>query len=919
MSLANSSRYVTRFWRVYRGYSRPNLKQQINSFCALTKTNENEDPINLLWNCGHQSYNESLSERINKLQRVWRTLNTSELELCKAYLKVSMENEMSVDHKEFLTSLKCKPDEEILVLLLEAVCMKGDVQSAVDVLAEMKLAGVAVDERIFNALLLAHIIKGGMEHGRSVLKTMKTAHIEESENTKWMMLKGLAQNNSLKEFVDVLGSMQKLQFNESRFFDLLTILGSRGHHLWINDFVDFIGVDSISKVTLSKLEPVCVQLVHRKCPEAAFHIYKLLINPENIKNYGSNLLREMINAEIPIETVIEMSKSLIENELNPQALIDVTETALRKGLVKESLLLFRNLDTVRPHFFWPLIKIRGGELGEAGAIEMMDEMQSLDVVLDYDTLEYYLLPYCDISNPNFFMQRVKLKRKEILTPLVSLLLKQGNIKGARDMSQLDAVDSARLLKPLSDAWKKHRESTLITEILQKICECAPVSSDHTGTFLLRCLKTCKTGDDYDDFFTLAETVRTKRLTVSSLASEDMTNNLKFYGAKCNCKDDLYKVLDKLIDIAKNESLHIEHPRDMGLEDLECHLQELTNKGMETRGVIRKMIQLHASKGNYKRVQELRDLFKESGYVETAGMKSSLLHVLVKSGELNLALEVYKDIKNSQEDFEIDSFKAIDLVTLLLQTGGNVYEAIDILKIEAKVNRTRGSLDRNCWKMLNQAQSPEDALKLFECIIESGYCQVNNMILGPIARSFLKQGDFKGAVEFYCKCTQEYKCTPLQMEMFLVLIEAKEQDLINTVYEATIEVHGSYGTQISFASALAQKGLEKPLAKFLVGMKRFRDHDLDKRCEKWIYENKMLPMKTLALASRRITSQPIKVSIIHSAVLKLYSKTNDCEGALGYLKELENNDMTVDSRFYEDLNRLLTRCNFQVPKYVADKC
>lgn len=52
---------------------------------------------------------------------------------------------------------------------------------------------------------------------------------------------------------------------------------------------------------------------------------------------------------------------------------------------------------------------------------------------------------------------------------------------------------------------------------------------------------------------------------------------------------------------------------MNLEELEAHLIELKEKNMETRGVLRRLIQLHASKGNFERVRELRQLFFNSGY------------------------------------------------------------------------------------------------------------------------------------------------------------------------------------------------------------------------------------------------------------------------------------------------------------------
>lgn len=120
---------------------------------------------------------------------------------------------------------------------------------------------------------------------------------------------------------------------------------------------------------------------------------------------------------------------------------------------------------------------------------------------------------------------------------------------------------------------------------------------------------------------------------------------------------------------------------MTIDELECHLLELQEKNMETRGILRRLIQQHANLGNLDRVNELRERFLSTGYEESIGMKSSLMHNYIKAGNLEKALNVYNEIKISDPHFKIDSFKVIDLATLLVK-GEEYGEAMDILKTES---------------------------------------------------------------------------------------------------------------------------------------------------------------------------------------------------------------------------------------------
>lgn len=75
-------------------------------------------------------------------------------------------------------------------------------------------------------------------------------------------------------------------------------------------------------------------------------------------------------------------------------------------------------------------------------------------------------------------------------------------------------------------------------------------------------------------------------------------------------------------------------------------------------------------------------------------------------------------------------------------------------------------------------------------------------------------NLKEAVEAYVQYSKTYKCTPLKVELLGALLEAKENELFNKAVKATEGVYGKPATNLSVVAALAEKGMEKSLRKFL---------------------------------------------------------------------------------------------------------
>lgn len=125
-------------------------------------------------------------------------------------------------------------------------------------------------------------------------------------------------------------------------------------------------------------------------------------------------------------------------------------------------------------------------------------------------------------------------------------------------------------------------------------------------------------------------------------------------------------------------------REMTIPELEAHLIELENKGMETRGTMRRLIQAYCRLGDEARVHSLREKYIEAGYEETMGMKSSLFYTYVLSQNFKSAMSLYKQMKKLETTFVIDEYKILDLATLMVHN--NEFNAAIKLLNDESVNR-----------------------------------------------------------------------------------------------------------------------------------------------------------------------------------------------------------------------------------------
>ncbi|KAG5894067.1 hypothetical protein JTB14_003926 [Gonioctena quinquepunctata] len=878
-----------------------------------------EDGKLLLASCGNSTADSSRESRNEMCQKIYHNLSKHDkldFSIYHSYIRICTENGVCLNSKDFLSSLKHKPDELIYKLLLENICESGKVGEAFILLEVIKSEGYSVDEDVFASLLLAHTIEGGLKAAESVLLTMKTAHVPETLNTKLALLKGVLRRNDYDDFTKILDKYP-VELDENQLLSVLQELGLYGNVSWLAELNVLFGTWTISREFINNLKNTCTHLVHMNKSKNALTIFEYFVPSGTEENFGFFIGEEMLHSNIITDEIISLARYLQDNEMNPYIFVRLTEVALKNQYVDAAWRLLENFTELRPHYFWPLMAHAHETNGEIGVLNVIARMINMKIKPDAETLELFVLPFCNLADAKVAVQKIEnlgLTIREILSSALLVLLKNKRAKDAAALCDFYKVEirGEKLFRLISSSWHSTRDSESAAMILQKYYESCTVENDLVGDFLVSCLNYCKNSDDFNSFASLLKILKKRKLKLTTTSADILYNTLS--KSENDTSQNIRMLIDDMLDLRiKPETSYIPHPRNMTEDELECHLLELQEKNMETRGVLRKLIQLHSRFGNSKRVEQLRQIFQEAGYVETAGMKSSVMHSYITGGHTELALDMYKEIKEIEPTFSLDNYKIIDLATLLV--GGDRFaEAIEMFRSEGQSRVIGGpAIQRNCTDLLKVFKDEQEQLTMFEFLIDKGYCKVNNVVLGPLVRIHLNSGNLEKAVSTYIDLSKRYRCTPLQLEVIRELVKMENEPSLQAVLNATSAVHGPVSTQVALITALAEIGQEKALRKILSTVRMPLRSTLEKRCERWIMEKKVAALQTLADCCDRLPKEVIDVNFIYNCIMKIHNSNNNCEAALELYERLIEKELPVHRELEEIILKLLKHNNYVIPK------
>lgn len=380
---------------------------------------------------------------------------------------------------------------------------------------------------------------------------------------------------------------------------------------------------------------------------------------------------------------------------------------------------------------------------------------------------------------------------------------------------------------------------------------------------------------------------------------------------------------------------------MNIEELERHLEELKSKNMNTRGVLRRLLQKLVREGKYDRALEVKAECDRLKVDISPGMQASIFDLYTHKKDIPKAKEALRKLNQNSPSFLLDEYKIIDYAAVLVEKG-DLDDARKVLRVRAGTVEVRGgeNLSMNVWNLLNAVATISPTLDqnvanhtfdFFLFLKKFNYCGYTNTALGPIIKEHLNRLNLKGAVQQYIEFTKSQRLTPLQKQLIAILVDVmnrpeeqekfgvtleQSQQMLRDVLAASTSVHGPASTNAQFIVALAEAGTEKQLRKVLIDPKvRISPDYLRKQLEFLNSAKKLDALLKLARCSRGLNY--IREQDIYDMVMTSLSHENDYEKALALFERLSADDeLKLSNEFVRNLIDLLKRNNLEPPTSVA---
>ncbi|KAG0702083.1 Leucine-rich PPR motif-containing protein, mitochondrial [Chionoecetes opilio] len=708
------------------------------------------------------------------IQRVWRLttdrhsgkVNQEHLELyLHLCLIVQSTNISEREIIEKLESHRIEPNAQVFEKLMMALGQRGHLDGALQVLAMMKECRIAVREATFAALIRAYGVNHDWEGVQGVLDTMRSVHVSPSEATFGalaVVCGVMGQVSKIKQVVFQAGQ-EGVILSASQLEAVLLALIRNGHAGDHHENIDFmlrLIEESGMKPDLSRL---ALHLIHCGRVREAVHLLlslPLLRTNNHLYSNGATYLREIVHARTDPHLVVEVCHRLQKEGINGFPLQVALEHALRERWEELAWVLLRAMKEaglpLREHYFWPLLHLKAIDQQPAELLECVKAMIQLGEVPGFATLSDHVIPGMSLSQPCLalqMLQNVGLSATTAATPLLVVLVKNNMmehaIKFVQETKAPFSVGDA--IRTLASAWHSSPKSilALLALLLHRRQEqqSSKNTDDWGGQFLLS-LAATRAGLAVHLIRPLFQELRRHRIGVSEHSADLLTSQFS-QPLQEAVRDNLPLVLQAgqgQPPQDQNSSLPhpvIPHPSNMKEEELEGHIEELRSKGLNTRGSLRRLLLLRASKNDKAGVLQLMQSASEEGQRPSAGMLSSVLMAYVNNGNTEAALDMLFRLATEYPNFTVDSYKIVDLCTLLTQSG-RAPEAMEILQdyiMKSNENIVPKQLRRNCRNLLMASagtSKPEETEKLFDALLLGGFVRPDSLSLGPLVKSRLNR-------------------------------------------------------------------------------------------------------------------------------------------------------------------------------------
>ncbi|KAH8271898.1 hypothetical protein KR044_009914 [Drosophila immigrans] len=913
--------------------------------------------------CGNLVPEELPEVRTALVQEIWKTLNALNVPMdishYNALLRVYLENEHQFTPTDFLAEIEAKgiePNRVTYQRLIARYCQQGDIDGATRILEFMRGKSLPVNENVFNSLILGHSQANDLESAKGILAVMKQAGLEPSADTYTTLLCAFARHGDIEALNSTLAECEpkEIILLDKDLLDIaytLTING-QGQH------VDAV----LAKLRISPgfnqdAVNIILRLVNKGHEDVALKLLRLMprgtrVNGEPV-DVGAFYIRQLVKANRPVESILNICRTLQAEGLNPKALTIATEAGLTNGAMNNALPLLQEMKNlglpIRQHYFWPLFC----SVNSNQVLDIVRRMQQeFAVNPNSETIRDYVIP--NLKEKNWervvtVLRDAGVPNSTAVTSAVYAALTTHQIADAAKIMEKNRAFYLPVLfrQPLILALSNTNDYAAFIRCIRQIHEGmqlrasreAPEESEAVNSDVEAATTERAVPDVVGSIVHEAAIYfRRERVTMLEKTLKGLVNQgLSISSAKATALSELLgaemtpKISELLGKLSSGDLEPIPLPSagkrpldSLSIDELERFIKNVEAKGENANNIKRQLLSACFRSHNLEKTLEVIERLNQEKFQIANGIYAQLVDLYTHHKRSSDALAQCSKLREGDANFKLDNLKTVRLAELLLQEE-RVEETLELLKANAKEslhNESEGSSFNyvsTVWRILNSIAESGNAEKLkriFDALVESNYVAPTNVLLGPLIKVHMVKDDLTSAINAFEQICQQYKATPWKNELACRLIQKEDAANLQRLTDLSTSIHGEVNSLYDLVFSFVECGRVRQARKILEtpGL-RTRPQRINSACDRYKNEGMLQPLEGLIEATKDLGH--IDRNKIYYTLLLSYDKADEAEKALGLWTKMQEEAVAPTEAFLLRLADLLQRKNMEVPFVVPE--
>lgn len=916
------------------------------------------------------------------VQEIWKTLNNLSVAMdvshYNALLRVYLENEHEFSPTDFLADLQTKgiePNRVTFQRLISRYCQLGDIDGATRILEFMREKQLPINEHVFNALIMGHSQAEDLESSLGIIAVMRQAGLEPTSDTYTTLLCSYAKVGNIEAIQRQLDECEQkeLYLLDKDIFDVIYTLATNGHGQHVAALLPRLRKSAGYNQDAVNL---ILRLTNRGQERIAFEVLKTMPRGSRsdgeLTDTGSFFVKQMVKVGCAEASVVGLCQELQDSGMNGRAFVVAIEAAVTGGSVELSLPLLRRLrdqgQPIRQHYFWPLICAQGKRAGADGVLSVLRQIRDeFGVVLNGETVRDYVVPQVAERNGEKLVALLRSAGVSVSTATTSVVHHLLAGDRLRDAAQLAAsynvyYQPGLYRRPLVQALvatgdvksfvdfvrQLYDNMPRLKEMRQKATGATTAETADGGAELVDEAEQDASGDVIDPqlleqqsevlgqiIVDVCNSVRKNRvqvvtellqalvaqgLSISNGQAERIQERL---GSELNA--DISEALGRLA-AGDLEPIALERSQARGsgfsqlsVEQLERMIEQQDGRGENSKGLKRFLLSALFKAKDLAKLEPTLERLQKEGFVLTTGIYAQLIELLCHHEQTDKAMEQFRQMRSREPDFQLDDYKVIRLVGLLVKDG-RLDDALALVEENRRGDRSGEtephtfSYNTTCWRILNglaEAGKADELQRLFDQLQACGFVEPSNALLGPLVKVHLVRGDAQRAVDVFEELSVKHQCTPWKNDLACKLIQAEDATNLQRVTDLSTNIHGEVNSLYDLVFSFVECGRIRQARKILEtpGL-RSRPQKINVACERYQQEGMVQPLEGLVEATKDLNH--IDRGDIYYNLLLSYCKDKQPEKALGLWTKMQEEDIQPSDEFLTKLGNFLRGNGLEVP-------